>query len=271
VLLPRGFDGGSCFVACSQVPLGSSRTTDCAFTTLDCEPAVCCSGVPTKGRRPPGLRAPIAAQTPNAVGAFFAEVARLEAASVPAFRLLAQELTAHGAPVRLIRAARSAASDEVRHTRAAGAFARRYGAEPVKPVIAELPRHRSLAAIAVENAVEGCVRETYGALVALWQARTAADPAVAAAMGPIARDETRHAELARKVAAWATPRLGPAARRRVAQARARAFAELRVEATRPVPAALVALAGLPSPKTAACLLDALESLEPSLPAGERAG
>jgi hypothetical protein len=212
----------------------------------------------TTGRRPPNLLDPNGPIARNPLAALFSGAARLEAASVPAFRLLARELSAHGAPARLVRAARAAACDEVRHTRATAALARRYGAEPVKPVIGKLPRARSLAAIAVENAVEGCVRETYGALVALWQARTAADPAVAAAMGPIARDETRHAELARKVADWSTPRLAPAARRRVSDARARAFAELRVEATRPVPAALVALAGLPSPKTAARLLDALE-------------
>jgi hypothetical protein len=120
-----------------------------------------------------------------------------------------------------------------------------------------LPRGRSLAAIAVENAVEGCVRETYGALVGLWQARTAGDPVVAAAMKRIAADETRHAELAWKVDAWAAPRLGRAARRRVAEARDNAFAELRAEVARPVPDALVGLAGLPGPAVAVRLLEGL--------------
>src|SRR5208282_3784131 len=54
-LLPRGHDGGDCFLACGEIPLGSVVTDRCAFTTLDCEPGVACAGVPTKGRRPPGL------------------------------------------------------------------------------------------------------------------------------------------------------------------------------------------------------------------------
>jgi hypothetical protein len=51
--------------------------------------------------------------------------------------------------------------------------------------------------------------------------------------------------------------LGRTARRRVADARARAFAELRAEAARPLAATQVALAGLPTPATAARLLAAL--------------
>jgi phosphoribosylcarboxyaminoimidazole (NCAIR) mutase len=198
-------------------------------------------------------------RAPNPIGALFAEAARLEAASIPAFRLLARELSAHRAPAALVRAARSAARDEVRHARATAALARRYRAAPARPTLGNPPRRRSLEAIAIENAVEGCVRETYGALVALWQARRAKDPVVAAAMAPIAADETRHAELAWRVAAWAAPRLSRASRRRVDAARARAFADLRAEATRPVPAAQVALAGLPSAETAARLLEALEA------------
>ena len=52
---------------------------------------------------------------------------------------------------------------------------------------------RELEAIAIENAVEGCVRESFGALLATWQAKTAGDARVRAAMKRIARDETRHA------------------------------------------------------------------------------
>jgi hypothetical protein len=211
------------------------------------------------GRRPPGLVTPARTRHSNPVGALFAEAARLEAASVPAFKLLARELSAHGAPAAIIRAARSAARDEVRHTRATAALARRYRAQPARPTLAPLPRRRSLEAVALENAVEGCVRETYGALAAMWQARTATDPVVAAAMVPIAIDETRHAELAWNVAAWSAPLLDPRARRRIEAARTQAFADLRAEATQPLPAAQIALAGLPSPETAARLLSAFES------------
>jgi hypothetical protein len=118
---------------------------------------------------------------------------------------------------------------------------------------------RSLEAIAAENAIEGCVRETYGAIVALWQARHAHDPVVAAAMEPIAADETRHAELAWEVASWAEPRLSRAARRRVEAAREQALVELTNEAARPVHPLLVALAGLPAVEEATGLMTGLSA------------
>jgi hypothetical protein len=194
------------------------------------------------------------------VGAYFAEAARLEAASIPAFHVLANELRAHCAPTALVNDAMRSAEDEVRHTRSTSVLARRYGADPIRPSFGPTPPGRSLEAIAIENAVEGCVRETYGALVALWQARHAQDPAVAAAMTPIAADETRHAELAWEVAAWAEPQLSPAARLRVDSARTLAMADLRDEAARAVPASLVAWAGIPSAAVASALLAGLEDL-----------
>jgi hypothetical protein len=54
---------------------------------------------------------------------------------------------------------------------------------------------RSLEEMALENVVEGCVRETFGAVVAMIQAERAGDARVRRAMRRIARDETRHAEL----------------------------------------------------------------------------
>src|SRR5262249_47371854 len=56
----------------------------------------------TEGRRPPGL---VAARRRgrSTIGEYFAEAARLEAASVIAFRGLAKELAAHGAPRGIVR------------------------------------------------------------------------------------------------------------------------------------------------------------------------
>jgi hypothetical protein len=191
------------------------------------------------------------------MGEHFAQAFRLEASSIPAFRILARELSEHRAPGHLVRAAHRAEADEVRHVRATAALARRYGATPVRPRYGTQHKNRSLETIASENAVEGCVRETYGALVALWQARYAADPVVAAAMAPIADDETRHAELAWEVAAWAETKLSRAARVRVADARVRALSDLRAEAYSPNAASLVREAGVPPPATAAHLLRSL--------------
>src|SRR6185503_12478530 len=110
------------------------------------------------------------------------------------------------------RQARRAAGDEVRHHRAMTALARRFGAEPPAVPRAFPDEVRSLEAVAVENAAEGCMRETIGALVAREQAGRAGDPVVRAAMRGIAADEARHAELAFQVDGWARGKLGAAAR-----------------------------------------------------------
>ena len=88
---------------------------------------------------------------------------------------------------------------------------------------------RSLEEIAIENAVEGCVRETFGAAVAMMQGERAGDTRVRRAMKRIAPDETRHAELA-WVARWVDTRLDAAGRRRVRSAREEAVQALTREA-----------------------------------------
>lgn len=63
-------------------------------------------------------------------------------------------------------------------------------------------------------------------------------------MTRIGADEARHAALSWAIAAWAEPRLDPAARARVEAARAEAMAGLHA-GVQEVPAALQRLAGLP--------------------------
>ena len=198
---------------------------------------------PCSGRRPKGLCVSEPARG-AALGQHFAEMARLERASVDAFRHLRRELVAHRAPWRLVRAAERAARDEVRHARATGSLARRHGSTPVAPTVLCTPV-RDLETIAIENAVEGCVRETFGALVATWQARSAADTLVRATMKRIARDETRHSALALQVNGWLKGRLNPAARARVDEARRQALGDL-VATCDSGPPALRSSLGLPS-------------------------
>jgi hypothetical protein len=205
------------------------------------------------GRRPPGLRAttPVAAA---AVGRWLAAAAHLEAASVPAFALLAEELALHGAPLALVRAALAAADDEVRHAAVLGALARAHGAEPPAVELAP-PSLRGLADLAIDNAIEGCVREAFAARCAAVQARTAADPRVRAAMATIAVDEARHAALARAIDAWASARIGAATRAACGRARRRAVDELWVGTELP-PAGADAI-GWPPPPAARAVLRAL--------------
>lgn len=150
------------------------------------------------GRRPEGFVAGASGET---IGARLAEMAELEAASIAAFDRLARELRAHGAPDALVARARAAGRDEVRHARELRALARRFGASLLTTRAKKLAV-RAPVAIAIENAVEGCVFETLGAVVATFQAERAADAAVRAAFARIAADERRHAALAWDVDAW---------------------------------------------------------------------
>jgi hypothetical protein len=159
---------------------------------------------------------------------------------------LARELRSLDAPRALVCAAERAARDEVRHTRSMNALARRFGVHPRLPRIAS-PAPRSLESIACENAAEGCVRETFGALIATWQAKAARDRDVRAAMELIAVDETRHAALSWRVSRWTDTRLSREAKKRVADARRAALRELEVELGLRVPRELVELAGYPRP------------------------
>lgn len=219
---------------------------------------VSCGGPCGTGRRPAGLRrARSRATCADPVGEWFATMARLEAASVPAFVRLAQDLARLGAPHDSIARTRAAAKDEVRHARVTRVLARRRGAVTAKAVVGEAPRP-SLARVALENAVEGCVRETYGALLATWQAAHAGDARIRKAMTRIAEDETRHAALSWDIHAWALGKLSLSARARVEGARREAARELLREiAAEPAPA-VVREAGAPPAHVATALARSLE-------------
>jgi hypothetical protein len=112
--------------------------------------------------------------------------------------------------------------------------------------------------VALENAVEGCVREAYGALVAKWQAERVVDPDLKRTLTSIARDEIQHAAIAWQVAAWLEPRLSAAERREIDEARRQALAGLRAELAQDPPEELSKITGLPSACEALRLLQALE-------------
>ena len=182
--------------------------------TEECQPA---------GRRPRGLVA--ARDRGGGAGGWLARVATVEAASITAFARLVRSLTRLGAPRPLIASARHAIADEIRHARVVARLARAAGARPAPPVIAPVAEP-SVVELALDNAIEGQVVETFGALLATCQARTASDPAVRTAFVSIARDETRHAVLAHELAPWLERQLGAADRALVRDARRHAIARL---------------------------------------------
>ena len=209
------------------------------------------------GRRPAGLCAP-RQRAASPLGGYLAGMAHLEAASVPAFGRMRGELAALGAPRRLLAAVECAIRDEQRHARLVARLAHRFGGV-VDAARVRRFRTRSVEAMARENAVEGCVRELYGALVATWQARRAKDPDIRRAMVSIAADETRHAALSLDAARFFAERLDEHGRRRVARAQACEISRLYDAVSEEPHADLVREAGLPSAAESRRMLDALAS------------
>jgi len=171
------------------------------------------------GRRPDGFVEPC--YPSRTAGAWLARIATLEAASVTAFARLVRALQRFDAPARLIAAARAAIADELVHARLTARLARRFGGSPQAPVIAEAAPP-SLATLARENAVEGQVAETFGALVATCQGQLAADAEIRGVFAAIAADEARHAALAHALAPWLAARLTAAEHVAIDEARRQA-------------------------------------------------
>lgn len=111
-----------------------------------------------------------------------------------------------------------------------------------------------LLRLALENAVEGCVREAYGAVVAAHQGARAADPEVRAAFARIAADEAEHAELSFDIDAWLMPLLTADERGLVDAAKAQAWIDLAASCeVEPAPE-VVRVAGMPAAAGARVLL-----------------
>ncbi len=208
---------------CTQAPGISAPTLVCKFPGGteygDCGGA---------GRAPSGLMPPAVPESGSALAKYWLTMQYLEAASVPAFCDLAEELAAHGAPRDLVRRAERAAKDEVRHAAAAARELAAHGLAPA-PVRRGAMERRGLLELAQDNAREGCVRESFAALLAHHQARAAASDRLRRLFARIARDEADHAELAWDVHAWATTRLDVRQRAEVAATLDGAAAELRRE------------------------------------------
>jgi hypothetical protein len=232
-----------------EPPSYCNISTNNGVNTLYCEVlgTTYCPVVTNGGRRPAYFAALGFGPVPRGreLGSHFARAACMEAGAVDAFRMLRGELVAHGAPKKLVRAASRAIRDEMRHVRQTAALARRFGEQPIAP--RPVPRRavRSLQELALENAVEGCVRETYSALECAWQGEVATDPVVRATMTRIARDEMRHLELSWAVHAWALRKLGAEGRERITSAQRAEIATLLDELAQDPHESLQRAGGLP--------------------------
>lgn len=177
------------------------------------------------GRHSAALSAVAQGRGPTPVAAWLAREASAEGGSVHAFQRLAEELKANGAPAELVERALEASADEVRHRNMVGRLAQGHGGVPAFAERTE-GTVRSLFDVAKENAVQGCVHETYAAARVGWQAAHATDPRARAVFAVLATDEARHAELAADVHAWACAQLPADQARTVEDARQKAWREL---------------------------------------------
>lgn len=210
----------------------------------------------TAGRQPAQL---VVRSTPwlQDLATHFAEVSHLEAAAVLAFENMEAELREFGAPSALLRRVRKARADEVRHAESTRVLAERFGGTPREPRCAPHDARPSLLAFAIENAREGCIRETYGSLVAGYQAKHAKDVDVRAVLTAIAAEELEHATLSWDIAEWVEAKLTPAERALVERARHEAIEDLRASLREEPSREVKDVAGMPDAKTALALLDAL--------------
>lgn len=227
-----------------------------ADATEDPAGHVTCAGTAIEyfceGRRPLGWVARPATSASSLVEQLVA-LATLEAVSVRSFEQLAERLEGRGAPAALVRRCRSAAGDEHRHTEAVLELARARGWSGELDLDArDDPAPVALLDEALHNADEGCVAETWAAVIAHVRADRAPAADVRACYARIAADETRHAQLAWDLHAWFRTRLAAPDRARVEARRARALQALPRRAARLAASVSPALAAT-TPREAAWL------------------
>lgn len=235
------FDLGRQVMTCKETKEGNTRKMACDYQL---QPACAVAG-----RRPAGLEDQLARTTPltplEEAGAFFAELAFLEDAAVTAFEYLVEELKAYSAPAPLIALATQAIGEEQEHVELMTALAQRYGATPQRATAAPF-QLRPIAEIAIENAREGCVRESFGSLLGFWQSIASEDPAVRGIMDRIAYEESHHGALSWAIDEWLKPQLSGTDLDRYQQAHAQAIEEIQREIQNEPSEAMRRYAGFPT-------------------------
>jgi hypothetical protein len=159
-----------------------------------------------------------------ALAGAWTERARSEHASVPAFSRLSLTLMAMGAPAQLVEAAHRAAIEEIGHARLVFGVAEAYLGAPVAPgPLGELRgapavTALSLAELAAESLIDGCLMEGVAAATAEAESACALDPVLRDALATIAREERSHAELGWAIVSWSCQQGGAEVTRRLRQA-----------------------------------------------------
>jgi len=147
----------------------------------------------------------------EALAQYWARVGTAEHASIAAFARHVTELQRLGAPDTMVKLAVDAVAEEAVHTALAFELASRYAGRPLvpprlPPELFDPEEPTDHEAVLRRAVVDGCINETLAAHEAIGNAGRVRDPVVRVALERIARDETRHAELAWAFVAWAASR-----------------------------------------------------------------
>ncbi|MBL8683745.1 MAG: hypothetical protein JNK05_31525 [Myxococcales bacterium] len=192
-------------------------------------------------------------------GAWLARGAQVEGIAAMAFDRLADELASFGAPASLVDGARTSAGHEREHCAAMTELAARWGHD-VSLASASAFGSRTLADIVIENAGEGCVRETLGAVVMAYQSQHAQDRAVREALAKIAFEEQAHSAWSWALDAWARSVVDHETLAAMDAARDRVLDELvRSMATVDPSEELAREAGMPSARAVSAMISGLSA------------
>jgi hypothetical protein len=205
---------------------------ECSITQSETGTQLVCSdssdrprtGCPVPGRRPAVERA-VVAEGASPEARWLSQAAQHEWLSVDAFLQLSAELEQLGAPRSLVHRARRAAAEERAHGAQLARLGRRYGVDARRPRRALAPCRGALE-VALDNLVEGCIHETFSALVMTYQSAKAEDPQARRAFAAIAREEASHAALSRDIHRWVSSALSPAQREAIEDRRRSAYQKL---------------------------------------------
>ncbi len=195
------------------------------------EATVVASSIPNSSAcRPMGRRPAVFSwargESASELGHYCAIAHVMEAISIPAFARLTAELADFAAPTSLVTRAKQAQFDEMVHAEVMSTLRKQLGATELSFEVATFEK-RSLYAMLSENAVEGCVLETFAALRATYQSAHATHLPLRLALQKIALDETRHAELAWDVHRWGMSQLTKFQQQEIAQRQWESIGQLR--------------------------------------------
>lgn len=162
--------------------------------------------------------------------------ATMEHASVASFARFVMQLMHLGAPPSLLQSATEAMQDEIDHAQRCFALASRYAGESLGPDRLPLGEHAlgdtSWLGILEAVIVEACIGETLAALEAAVALEHAVDGEVRETLAVIARDEARHAALGWRTLRWALSGADAGTRAALRGRFDAAIARARVEALR---------------------------------------